>query len=100
LILPNYTSKYTKNDPSAWSKDSSVGMAIGYGLDGPGSISDSVRFLLFSTASKPTLGPTQPPIQWVIEALFPGVKRQRYESGSSSLSTSEVKKSGAVSPLP
>jgi hypothetical protein len=41
------------------SQDSSVGMGTGYGLDGPGSIP--------STASRPTLGPTQPRIKWVPE---------------------------------
>jgi hypothetical protein len=29
---------------------------------------------LFTTASRTALGPTQPPIQWVPEALSPGVK--------------------------
>jgi hypothetical protein len=37
---------------------SSVGIAIGYGLDGPGDrIPVGVRFF--------ALGPTQPPVQWV-----------------------------------
>jgi hypothetical protein len=30
--------------------------------------------ILFATASRPTLGPTQPPIKWVPRALSPGVK--------------------------
>jgi len=30
---------------------------------------------LFATASRPALGPTQPPIQWVLGALSLGVKR-------------------------
>jgi hypothetical protein len=42
---------------------SSVSIAIGYGLDGPGIESRWGRdFLHLST---PVLGPTQPPVQWV-----------------------------------
>jgi hypothetical protein len=43
-----------------WSRGSSVGIATGYG---PGLIPGSARF--FSTAARLTLGPIQPPIQWV-----------------------------------
>jgi hypothetical protein len=35
---------------------------------------------LFSTAARPALGPTQPPIQWVPEALSLGVKMPRREA--------------------
>jgi len=31
--------------------------------------------LLLATASRPALGPTQPPIEWAPGALFPLVKR-------------------------
>ena len=53
----------------AKSRDSSVGIAIRYGLDGPGF--ESRWGENFRTRS--VLGPTQPPIQWV-PALFPGGK--------------------------
>ena len=43
--------------------DSSVGIATGYGLDGPGIESRWGRD--FSHLSRPALGPTQPPVQWV-----------------------------------
>jgi hypothetical protein len=42
---------------------SSVGIATGYGLDGPGI--DSRWGRDFSHLSRPALGPTQPPVQWV-----------------------------------
>ena len=51
--------------------DNSVGVATRYGLDGPRD-----RILArarFSQPSRPTLGPTQPSVQWA-PGLFPGAK--------------------------
>jgi hypothetical protein len=42
---------------------SSVSIATGYGLDGPGIESVLVDFPHLSSLS---LGPTQPPVQWVL----------------------------------
>ena len=41
---------------------SSVGIATDYGLDGPGSNPGRDEIFL---PSRPTLGPTQPPVKWV-----------------------------------
>ena len=51
-----------------------VGIATGYGLDGPG-----IEFQWgrdFSHLSRTALGSTQPPVQWVPD-LSPGVKSGR-----------------------
>jgi hypothetical protein len=46
----------------------------------PGFDSQECMIFLFSTASKPNLGPTQPPIQWVPGAPFPGIQRKGCEA--------------------
>jgi hypothetical protein len=52
-----------------------------------------LRIFLFTTASRPALEPTQPPIQWVPVALSLGVKRPVGEADHSLLSSAEVKNS-------
>jgi hypothetical protein len=47
--------------------------------------------LLFATASRRALGPTQPPIQWVPGAFSPGVKQPGREANHSPPSSAEVK---------
>ena len=47
----------------SWGRESSVGIATRYGLDGPG-----IEFRWgrdFQHPSGPALGPTQPPVRWV-----------------------------------
>jgi hypothetical protein len=46
------------------------------------------------------VGPTQPLIHWVPEALSLGVKRLGRESDNSPPSSAEVKNGGAIPPLP
>ena len=53
---------------------SSVGIATGYGLDGRGI--ESQRGRDFPHLFRPTLGPNQPPVQWV-PGLSRGVKSGR-----------------------
>jgi hypothetical protein len=65
------------------SRDSSVGIALGYGWTIGVLGFDSRRGLgivLFTTASRMALEPTQPPIQWVPGALSVGVKRPGREA--------------------
>lgn len=38
------------------------------------------EIFLFSTAFRPALGPTQPPGESVLGAVFTGVKQMRYEA--------------------
>jgi hypothetical protein len=55
---------------------------------------------LFTTASRPALGLTQPPIQWVPRALSLGVERPGRESGHSHPSNAEVKEYGNYTSTP
>jgi hypothetical protein len=76
------------------SQDSIVGLASGYRLDDHGV---GVRVLVgsrifFPMSSGPALGRTQPPIQWVLGALSPGVKGPWREADHSPPTNAEVKK--------
>jgi hypothetical protein len=54
------------------SRDSSVSILLGYGLDDRGSrfrFPEGLGVFLFTTASSTALGLTKPPIQWVRGAL-------------------------------
>jgi hypothetical protein len=78
------------------SRDSSVGIALGYGLDDWGS---RVRFPVgagnFSLHHRVQNGsaplPAQPPMQWIPGAISLGVKRLGSEADHSPPSNAEVK---------
>jgi hypothetical protein len=70
-----------------YSRDSSVGIATGYGLDDRGwgvrfPARDGNFYLLHRVQNGS--GPTQPPVQWVQGALSSGVKRPGREADHSS----------------
>jgi hypothetical protein len=64
-----------------------VGIATGYRLDGQGIESRWERD--FPHLSRPCLGPTQPPVQWV-PGLSRGKKRPGYEADPLPPSSAEV----------
>jgi hypothetical protein len=66
---------------------SSVGIATGYELDGPGIESRWGR--AFPNLSRPALGHTEPPVQWVL-GLSRGRKRPGRDADPSSPSRDEV----------
>jgi hypothetical protein len=75
-------------------------MATGYGLDGSGLDSwQGKEIFLYSIAPRLTLGPTQPPIQWITGALSPEVKWLGREGDHSLPTSAGVKNGGAVPPL-
>jgi hypothetical protein len=52
-----------------------VSIVSGYGLDDRGSITGrGERIFPVASVSRPVLGPTHPPVQWVPVILSPGVK--------------------------
>jgi hypothetical protein len=69
-----------------------VGTATAYGVDGWGiGVRVLIGSTMFSTSSRPALGPTQP-IQWVTGDLSPGVKRPGSEADNLPPASAEVKK--------
>jgi hypothetical protein len=77
------------------SRDSVVGIATGFGLDGRWGRSSSpgrVKNFVFSTSPRPDLESTQPPIQWILGAASLAVKRLELEAEHSPPTSAEVKK--------
>jgi hypothetical protein len=74
---------------------SSVGKATCYGLDDTEvgvRVPGRVKNFLFFTSSRPALGSTQPPIQWIPGALSPVLKWPELEADHSPPTSAEVKK--------
>jgi hypothetical protein len=84
--------------PSQRGHDSSVGAVMGYALDGRDLIPSKSKIFLFSIASRPAQGPTQPPIQCIPRAHSLGVKRLEREVDHLPLSSAEVKNGEAIPP--
>jgi hypothetical protein len=85
------------------SRDSSVGIALGYGWTFGVLGFDSrlgLEIFLFTTASRTALGPTQPPIQWVPAAFSLGVKRPGREVDHLPPSSAEVKNASSYTSTP
>jgi hypothetical protein len=85
-------SRFMSVPPGEWAMTSSfdtlgisyVGIATGYWLDdGKVGVRVPVGSRIFSASSRPDLGSTQPPKQWVKGSLSPGVKRQGREADHS-----------------
>jgi len=71
-----------------------MSIALGYGLYDRGFESrKGLGIFLFTTASRPPLGPTQPPNQWILVAFSLGIKRPGREAGLSPPSIAEIKSS-------
>jgi hypothetical protein len=62
--------------------------------------SGRVKNFLFSTSSRQALGSTQPPIQWVLGALFPGVKRPGVKLTTHIKLVLRSRKCGCIHPFP
>jgi hypothetical protein len=93
-ILPSLCIYLPMHLSSTKSCDSSVGIALGYGLDDRVLGFDfrrRVGIFLFTTASRTALGPTQPPIQCIPEDTSLEVKWPGRETDPSPLSSAEVK---------
>jgi hypothetical protein len=76
---------------------SSVSIEAGYGLDGPGIESRWDRD--FQHLSRPALGPTQPPVQW-IPGLFRGKEWPGHHADPSSPSSAVVMEGQSYTSIP
>jgi hypothetical protein len=71
-------------------------------VDGQGSIPgrDRKGKFLFITASRPSLEPTQPPIQWISRTFIPDIERPEREADHSPPTSAKVKNSWSYTSTP
>jgi hypothetical protein len=99
-VTNRYSISYLSINPSR-SRKNSVGIANRLRVEQPGfDFWQRQEIFLFSMESRPALKPTQSPIQWVLWALSPEIKQQWRDIEHSTPSSAEVKKDGAITPLP
>jgi hypothetical protein len=88
-------------NPTVKSWDSVVSIATDYGLVDRGvGVLFPVGSGILSTSSRPALGSTQPPMEWVTEALSPKVKRPGHEANHLPPASAEVRNCRCIHPLP
>jgi hypothetical protein len=75
-------------------------MVTGKGLERWGLVPGRGKISFFSIASRLAIGPTHPPIQWVLGPLSPKVKWQGCKADHSTPTSAEVKNGEAIRPLP
>jgi hypothetical protein len=78
----------------------SLSIVTGYVQDGQGSIPSRDKILVLSITSRLSVGPTQPPAQWVPGALSLVVQWQVCEADHSPPCSAEVNNGGAIPSLP
>jgi hypothetical protein len=76
---------------TAWSWGNSMDIAMGLQDGQPGFDFWQEKMFLFFTASRLTLGPTQPPLQWILGAFSSVLKQLEHETDHSAPSSSKVK---------
>jgi hypothetical protein len=94
------TTKEIRNNIIRTLRNSAVGKATDYRLDGQVQFPGGRRKFSFLHLSRPVLGPIQPPFQQVAEAVYPEVKLSEREGDYSLSSSAEVKNGGTIQPLP
>jgi hypothetical protein len=67
---------------------------------GESSSPGSIKNFLFSMSSRPALGPTQPPVQWIPGAVSSGVKQPGREADHSPATSARVKKIWIYTSIP
>jgi hypothetical protein len=82
------------------SRDSTVGISTGIGLDGRGSIPGRSKSFLYFTVLRPTLRLTQLPMKWVSVALSTGYSGQGVNLTAHLHPVPGIKNSRAIPPVP